>query len=285
MSLSEFVYTVLLKPKPLRWLANRILCSLIPPEIHVRGATVIPNPHDPVVCGALALGVYEKSEISFFCERLRPGMTFVDVGANVGLYAALAINQGAGKVLAIEPLPETFAFLQKTLAANVTSSPIVAENVAAGREKGTLTLHCNPDNKGDNRLYADPMLAQSYDVAVETLDDLCERHGIPHIDFLKIDVQGAEWLVIDGALRILSQSPGCLLMTEFWPDGIRKSGGDPRAYLDALASVGFELSELVGDKIEPLDAEKLIKTTTGRSYRNIVGVARTTPNPRNESAS
>jgi len=283
MSLSEFVYTVLLKPKPLRWLANRILCTMIPPEIQVRGATVIPNPRDPVVCGALALGVYEKDEISFFCESFRAGMTLVDVGANVGLYSALAIKQGGGKVLAIEPLPETFAFLQKTLAANATSSTVICENVAAGCEKGTLTLHCNPDNKGDNRLYPDPMLAHRREVPVETLDDLCELHSIPHVDFLKIDVQGAEWLVIDGASRILSRSPGCILMTEFWPDGIRKSGGDPRAYLNALASAGFELSELVGHKLEPLDPEKLITTTNGRSYRNIVGVARTTANPRNDA--
>ena len=127
------------------------------------------------------------------------------------------------------------------------------------------------------------MLAHRSEVPVETLDDLCERHNIPHIDFLKIDVQGAEWLVVDGASRILSQSAGCILMTEFWPDGIRKSGGDPRAYLNALASAGFELSELVGHKLEPLDPEKLITTTNGRSYRNIVGVARTTANPRNDA--
>jgi len=282
MSLTEFVYTILLKPKPLRWLANRVLCSLIPSEIQVRGAKVIPNPLDPVVCGALALGVYEKDEIAFFCERFRPGMMFVDVGANVGLYSALAIKHGCGKAIAIEPHPETFAYLKKSVSANSTSSPIFVENVAAGRARGTLTLHCNPENKGDNRLYPDPMLEQAYEVPVHTLDELCEHHQFPRIDFLKIDVQGGEWLVIEGAAQILARSPGCILMTEFWPDGIRKSGGDPRAYLSALTSAGFELNELVGQKLEPIDPEHLIKSTVGRAYRNIVGVAKVPENDRGQ---
>jgi FkbM family methyltransferase len=271
MSLTEFIYTVLLKPRPLRRLANALLCRMIPPKLTVRGATVIPNPADPVVCGALTLGVYEKNDIEFFCTHFQPGMTFVDVGANVGLYTALAIRNGAKGVLALEPHAETFGFLQKTVAANSPECPVVLENAAAGREPGKLTLYSNPDNKGDNRLYPDPMLSGQQIAKVDTLDAICAKHGVSHIDFLKIDVQGAEMLVLDGARSILSNSPRCLVMTEFWPSGLEKCGTDPRAYLQAFASLGFDVQELRDGHLRPVSTDALIASTPGRQYRNIMG--------------
>jgi FkbM family methyltransferase len=270
MSLPEFVYTVLLKPRPLRVLANAILCRLIPPRIGVRGATVIPNPSDPVVCGALALGVYEKEEIAFFCDHFKPGMTFVDVGANVGLYSALAIHQGAGAVLSVEPHPEAFSFLKKTIVANEPGCPAAMENAAAGSERGELNLYSNPDNKGDNRLYQDPMLTGRHKVRVETLDELCAKNGITSIDFLKVDVQGAEMLVFQGAKNILAASPRCLIMTEFWADGLKKCGTAPRDYLAFFSAQGFELRELAGGILRPFDFDEMIIGTSGRQYRNIV---------------
>ncbi|MEI6035608.1 MAG: FkbM family methyltransferase [Verrucomicrobiae bacterium] len=277
MSLPEFVYTVLLKPWPLRQLANAILCRMIPQKIVVRGATVIPNPADPVVCGALALGAYEKDEIAFFCAHFKPGMTFVDVGANVGLYTALAIRAGAGAVLAIEPHAEAFGFLRKTVAANVPACPVFLENAAAGREPGELALYSNPDNKGDNRLYPDPMLSGCQMVKVETLDALCASRRVTSIDFLKIDVQGAEMLVLEGARSILSISPGCLIMTEFWPSGLEKCGANPQAYHQAFHSLGFEVQELRDGHLRKVSSESLIASTPGRQYRNIV--ARAMPSP------
>lgn len=270
MSLPEFVYTVLLKPRPLRVMANAILCRMIPPKIDVRGATVIPNPSDPVVCGALALGVYEKEEIAFFCDHFKPGMTFVDVGANVGLYSALAIHQGAGAVLAVEPHPEAFPFLQKTIAANEPGCPVATENAAAGNARGELNLYSNPENKGDNRLYPDPMLSGCHKVKVETLDELCAKNGITSIDLLKVDVQGAEMLVFQGAKNILAASSRCLIMTEFWAGGLRKCGTDPREYLVFFSTQGFELRELADGALRPFDFDEMIIGTSNRQYRNIV---------------
>jgi FkbM family methyltransferase len=204
-------------------------------------------------------------------------MTFVDVGANVGLYTALAIRNGAQSVLAVEPHAETFGFLQKTVVANCSECPVVLENAAAGREPGELTLHSNPDNKGDNRLYPDPMLSGKQIAKVDTLDALCAKHGVSHIDFLKIDVQGAEMLVLDGARSILSNSPRCLVMTEFWPSGLEKCGTAPRDYLQAFAALGFDVQELRGGQLRSISTDALITSTPGRQYRNILGFGRALP--------
>lgn len=271
MSVPEFIYTVLLRPPPLRRIANAALRRVVPPVLDIGGAKVVLNPRDPVVSGALALGVYENDEIDYFRRRFRAGMTFVDIGANAGLYTALALRGGAARVLAVEPHAETFAYLGKTVAANAPQCPVYLENLAAGATGGEMLLYSNPDNKGDNRLYPDPMLAASQPTRVESLDALCAKHGIDAIDFLKMDVQGAELLVLEGAQKILRASPQCLVMAEFWPEGLRRCGGDPAHYFELFASVGIRLKEMVGRELREVDPARLIRETPGRRYRNLVG--------------
>ena len=94
--LAEFVYCYLLRPWPLRQLTNWTIRQLLPRQIEIHGATVVLNPTDPVVSGALHFGVYEKAETRFFQSACRDGMTFLDVGANLGYYTALATRAGGG---------------------------------------------------------------------------------------------------------------------------------------------------------------------------------------------
>lgn len=272
----DFAYKVLLRPKPLRMLANKAICSLIPAQIKVHGATVVLNLRDPVVCGALTLRVYENDEIHFFLSHFRAGMVFLDVGANVGLYTALAISREAGSVLAIEPHPETFAFLEKTVAANAPACPVITKNTAASNVRGEIPFFTNPDNKGDNRTYSDPLLRQSETVPADTLDNLCAESGIESVDFVKMDIQGAEFHALRGASQILSQSPNCLLLTEFWAYGLRQAGSDPREYLENLRGMGFHLYALVGKTLKPVCDATLVKQTSDSTYTNLVCLKGTT---------
>jgi len=120
MELSEFVYTVLLKPRPLRAFANATLRAICPARKLLGNAWWTPNPNDPVVSGAAALGVYERSETAFFKQVCKPNMTFVDIGANTGYYSAWAISllRGQGRIIAIEPDTEALHYLASTRDAN-----------------------------------------------------------------------------------------------------------------------------------------------------------------------
>ena len=271
MTIAEFVYTVLLRPRPLRRAANATIRALLPESIRVGPATVWLNPDDPVISGALTLGVYERSEIAFFRSRFRADMTFIDVGANVGLYSALALATPGfrGRVLAIEPHGESRQYLQKTVEANGAAQ--ICE-LAASDSPGTLTLYKNPENKGDNRLYPDPLLRSEERIAADTLDNICRRHGIGAAQFIKIDVQGAEAQVMRGAKELLAASADCVLMTEFWPYGLARCGADGLAYLQLLQDSGFRLYQL-GRNLAPVnDARALVERTQGRHYANLVGI-------------
>jgi FkbM family methyltransferase len=279
MTIAEFVYTVLLRPRPLRRAANATIRALLPRTIRVGPATVYLNPDDPVISGALTLGVYERDEIAYFRSRFAADMTFIDVGANVGLYSALALSTHGfrGRVLALEPHGESRLYLQKTIEANGGAAQIC--ELAASDRPGTLTLYQNPENKGDNRVYADPLLRGGESISADTLDNIGRRYGITSAHFIKIDVQGAEAQVLRGAKELIAASSDCVLMTEFWPYGLARCGGDGLAYLQLLQELGFRLYEL-GRNLAPVsDPRALVERTQGRRYANLVGVKGARPLP------
>ncbi len=277
MSAAEFIYTVLLKPPLLRRGANFILTSMLPRTIRVKGATIHLNPSDPVVSGALTLRSYEKEEIDFFVKWFQPGMTFVDVGANVGLYTGLALHISAdARILCIEPDKNSSLYLKRTIQSNRATeqqSNVTVCHVAASDDQGKLILYKNSQNKGDNRIYADPLCDERETIESDTLDNICERAGVESINYLKVDVQGAEFKVFSGAKRILSQSSDCIVMTEFWPYGLKQCGFTPHLYLSLLQELGFTLYELSGKTLEEIkDFDDIISRSPGRVYRNLIGL-------------
>ena len=110
-SAAYYIYTVLLKPKPLRRLAQGAIKRLIPPTIDFRGSRIALNQDDAIVSGSLTLGCYETFVTDVLEALLRSGMTFFDVGANIGIYTALGarIVGSTGRVVAIEPGPANVA--------------------------------------------------------------------------------------------------------------------------------------------------------------------------------
>jgi FkbM family methyltransferase len=278
MRLAEFIYTVILRPRPLRIAANALLRAMLPSTRRVNGAIVHLNPDDPVVSGALTLGVYEKDEIAFFERVIEPEMIFVDVGANVGLYTALGLRRMRypGKIICVEPDPASASFLKQTIRSNQVGgqSPKVSlYQLALSDTQGELILHKNPENKGDNRIYADSLCTEAIRVRTDTLDSLMESEAIEEINLIKIDVQGAEAKVLAGARRVLQKSTDCVMVTEFWPYGLASSGSSPSAYLSALEDLGLNLYSLDGTTLRAvLDHQALIASCPGRAYRNLVGV-------------
>lgn len=278
MTPAEFVYTILLKPRLLRRAANAAIRTALPESVRVGQAIVWLNPDDPVVSGALTFGVYERGEIAFFRSRFSADMTLVDVGANVGLYSALALSTPGfrGRVLAIEPDRESRIYLQKTIRSNVAAPGLALIcDLAASDRPGTLTLYKNPENKGDNRVYPDPLLQVAETISADTLDSICGRHGISTAQFVKIDVQGAEASVVRGASGLLARSADCVLMTEFWPYGLARCGAGGLEYLEMLRDLGFQLYELTGTRgvAAPVSSPAaLLERTQGRRYANLVGL-------------
>jgi len=286
MSLSEFAYTVLLKNASLKSFANKIILSLLPTTTKIGPAIVHINPTDPVISGALTLGVFERHEIAFFLRSCREGMTVVDVGANVGIYTAIAMHltKAKGKIISIEPHPESLKYLTRTVDANkLVLSPedvpfVQIEAVAASCREDIARLFVNPNNKGDNRLYVSDITPaiNSTEVRTRTIDGILKDLGIKTMEYLKLDVQGCELDVLEGAENTIRASPSVIILSEFWPDGLRRSRGQDAAtrYLELLKDLDFKTYQLKRNGLRPLrgqhDVESMIRKLKGRQYTNIV---------------
>ncbi len=269
----EFIYTVLLKPKPLRKCADAIICGLMGDTLLLPEGKLFLNKKDPAVSGALALGAYEPHETKLFREKVKEGMTVIDIGANIGYYTLIAHhNVGTnGRVISFEPDKENFALLSKTVQENGGMN-VTLQNVALSNTKGSARLYLSDANKGDHRMYVCDEARPFIEVPTSLLDEYCQQNEIRNIDFIKMDVQGAEWMVLQGMKCILRESANVQLLTEFWPEGITKSGGNPLQYLNELQGVGlsiFSINKRTGVLDEVTDFELLVKTLSGRNYANL----------------
>ena len=287
MSFAEFIYTEVLKPKPLKALANAILLRIIPERIKIGPAILYLDPSDPVVSGALTLRVYEPSERVLFAKYLHGDMTLVDIGANLGLYTAVSMHHlgEGGQIVAFEPHPQTYEFLEKNIAANQSNERacphVYPFNLAATPEPTKLELRLNPENRGDNRTYHGTYQGKmetwdTMEVEGRPVDDVLAELGIQEVNFVKIDIQGYEQNAISGFQKTLARSQNVILLSEFWPKGLQEAGGSATEYLQMLTDLGFTLYKLNRKpygSVTPLgNWEAFIASLPGRKYTDIVGM-------------
>jgi FkbM family methyltransferase len=192
-------------------------------------------------------GRYEPNEMYSIAEHLREGMTFVDVGANEGIFTLLAAAKvgPTGAVHAFEPSPRE----QSRLRANVDLNrfgQVVVHPMALGHEPGTATLNvAGADHPGHNTLggfsYAEtaPTAVQ---VQVDTLDRVVERSGLKRIDLIKIDVEGSETAVVQGAAQTLERFRPVIVIEAFEPS-LEKMGSSVRELLDVIRSHRYDAGD------------------------------------------
>jgi FkbM family methyltransferase len=206
---------------------------------------VHPQKRKDIARAILHRGRYEPVETEVALGRLKPGMTAIDAGANIGHYAMIAAATvgPSGRVVAFEPDGDNHAALVANLALNGFGNA-TAEKLALGAGPGELTLYRDRANRGGHSLVAANVQieAGASSVRVVSLDDYAaERLADRKIDFIKIDVQGAEADVLAGAAKILARDMPDLLI-EFWPHGIRAAGGEPMALVEGLLKLGYAMA-------------------------------------------
>ncbi|MFZ4409597.1 MAG: FkbM family methyltransferase [Paracraurococcus sp.] len=140
---------------------------------------------------------------------LPPDGVVLDVGANIGLSAlALVPLLPQGRILAVEPAPATAAALRRTLALNGLADRVAVEPVALGAVPGEAEFHAADHSAGAHLLDPGTLGGAALPrvrVPVETVDALVDRHGFGRLDLIKIDVEGFETEVLDGAAATLAR--------------------------------------------------------------------------------
>lgn len=150
------------------------------------------------VTGNIYTGLHEFEDMSFLLHLLRSDDTFFDVGANVGSYTLLAAGVCSSKVVSFEPIPATFNILKQNIELNRLHNFVQLENKGVGRENGTLHFTSTEDTTNHiitNRSNTEDSIA----VPAVKLNEFLLYEPV----LLKIDVEGYETEVINGAEKIL----------------------------------------------------------------------------------
>jgi FkbM family methyltransferase len=186
----------------------------------------------------LAYDDYEPGTTRLVEVLLRPGMTFVDVGANIGYYTVLAsrLVGPQGKVYAFEPHPAIYPVLRRNIEANGCTNVIALPLAASNR----------PGSRPFAEVTARPYWEGAIEVEAISLDEFVLREGWPRVDLIKVDVDGGEPEVVEGMRSLLARSPAVRLIIEFWPAGLRQRGVRAERFLQSLCDLGFRM-RIIGD--------------------------------------
>jgi FkbM family methyltransferase len=189
------------------------------------------------------LGTYEPLETRIVARFLAPGMTVIDVGANVGYYTALAASRvgSRGRIFAIEPDALAFAKLETLIAKN--HLPVRAFNIGLGERTGVEHLYQAPESRNNTpTMVAHGGYAPRATVPIRKLDDCLDEWQVAHVDLLKIKAQGWEPKVFTGASRSLASGRIGAIACHFNDHWLRAVGSSPQALWRMLVSFGFHPS-------------------------------------------
>jgi FkbM family methyltransferase len=235
-------------------------------------------PRNDHVSRPLINGTFEVAELAFVEQLLQPGMTVLDIGAHHGLYTLLASKRvgSQGKVFAFEPSPRERKALQMHLRINLCSNVTVQAH-AVGNEDTESTLYVVENwAAGCNSLKPPDVPAEISPTRVHVvrLDDWLAESKIDRVDFIKLDVEGAELAVLVGARKFLERRPRPVILVEVQDIRTVPWGYAAREIINILEQLEYTCFQL-----SPQGKLLEIDTRIKEFDLNLVAV----PNERNES--
>jgi FkbM family methyltransferase len=194
---------------------------------------------------------FEIAEAAFVARFLRPGMTVLDVGAHHGLYTLLASKCVGrdGRVIAFEPSSRERRRLETHLRWNRCSN-VDVQSCALGDRAGEADLYLvEGAHDWCNSLRAPDVEARTSKVRVEVrrLDDVLEGMSWPRVDFIKLDVEGAELSFLHGAQRMLRGDVRPAILVEVQDVRTAPWGYAAREIVRLLADAGYSWFALADD--------------------------------------
>jgi FkbM family methyltransferase len=252
----------MLFPRERHWLFDRLAAEL---HYHVpvgarlgNGMRIVVPWNDDGGRAIYETGWYEPATVTTVESLLKPGMVFMDIGANMGQYSLLAsrIVGDAGAVHSFEPSPTMYPWLMQNVRLNK------ADNVQTNRlglsdcEKIVTLYLSNPKNQGATSMRPQYNFSgKTAEVKCLTLDAYLAHRGIGKVDVMKIDVEGAELEVFRGAEKLLTGNHPPSMVIEF-EEGCQVRFGSSCAKLAAhLTARGYELMTIRPSGLERYELE------------------------------
>ena len=190
----------------------------------------------------LEQGIYEPEMLKVVKHFLKPGDTFVDLGANEGYFAVAGARRvgPSGAVLAIEPQQRLQAVLERNFALNGCGNIRLAP-VAVSDRPGEAVLHLTPgvNNSASSLIQPTKYPLAHQTVQCATLEEVFARHGVQTCALLKIDIEGWEYEAVLGSPKLFREGRVKALALELHPHLLARRGLDGQKITDFLAECGY----------------------------------------------
>jgi FkbM family methyltransferase len=200
-------------------------------------------------------GNHEPELVSWLQKHCKPGMTVVDIGSHEGYIMLLMAELvgSAGHVFAFEPISELFEGLKITRISNKFEQ-IVLENSAVGASDSQATIHLQASSRSASHSLAPSEISDKTDeINVVALDSYFKKRGWPHIDLIKLDVEGFETDAIKGMHKLLVNSlPICAIELHLWQD--------PSALVSIFVDLKYQFTLLDGGKCSANEIQRRFAT-------------------------
>ena len=217
--------------------------------------------------------IYFLGTCDIYCTKLvrrhvKSGAVCVDVGANLGWYTTLfrLIAGENGQVHSFEPVPQTFARLEKNVSLNGAPPNVYLNNFALGDEEKDLEIHVFADQPSGHSSLAvkEGEKSEAIQVKVKTLDSYLTERGIKQVDFLKVDIEGAELMFLKGAEKLFKQSKPPVILMEMALQTSKEFGYTPNDLLEFIGShAAYDFFAVDEIKHKLIKIEKFADTDIG----------------------
>ncbi|NNC86160.1 MAG: FkbM family methyltransferase [Bacteroidia bacterium] len=182
----------------------------------------------------------DADELNLLKQFIKPGSTVVDIGANIGFYAEYFSNWvgETGKVHCFEPDETNFSLLKKN---TQNSENTIINKLAVSDKTGSITLYKSHRLNVDHRTYKPTQFDSTTELKCVSIDDYINNKF--KVDFIKMDIQGAEYPALEGMKKTLKNND-IKLLSEFWPYGLKQAGSSKQQVYAFLTEQGFSVYKI-----------------------------------------
>ncbi len=229
---------------PLMMLANKYFSEDVTVKVRTKDRGWMNLDLNDMAQFPLYYNIYEWRDTPTIISLCQDTDTILDIGGNIG-QMALLFAQYAKKVYTFEPIPATSTRLGENIKLNKLEKKVILNKVALSNYSGKIQFGLPPEsNRGTgSTILTEASKNNTIEVDVTTLDEFILQNQIHNIDFIKMDIEGAELFALQGMNNLLSKEKKPILILEMTLSMMTEAGYSPKDLLDFLEKFGYSCYE------------------------------------------